>query len=65
MAKPLQKRALATREKILDGLETLLERKEFEMISIAELAREAAFVGGHVEVPLARGFEQDCRREQP
>ena len=48
MAKPLQKRALATREKILDGLETLLERKEFEMISIAELAREAGVAVGSV-----------------
>lgn len=48
MAKTPQKRALATREKILDGLENLLERKEFEMISIAELAREAGVAVGSV-----------------
>ena len=46
--KPIQKRALATREKILDGLETLLERKEFEALSIAELAREAGVAVGSV-----------------
>ncbi|MEO0818262.1 MAG: helix-turn-helix domain-containing protein [Pseudomonadota bacterium] len=46
--KPTQKRALATREKILDGLETLLETREFEALSIAELAREAGVAVGSV-----------------
>lgn len=46
--KPKQKRALATREKILDGLETLLETREFEVLSIAELAREAGVAVGSV-----------------
>ena len=48
MAKAQQKRAIATREKILDGLEVLLERREFEMISIAELANEAGVAVGSV-----------------
>ncbi|MEO0882393.1 MAG: TetR/AcrR family transcriptional regulator [Pseudomonadota bacterium] len=46
--KPMQKRALATRERILDGLETLLETREFEELSIAELAREAGVAVGSV-----------------
>ncbi|MEO1475725.1 MAG: TetR/AcrR family transcriptional regulator [Pseudomonadota bacterium] len=46
--KPTQKRALATREKILDGLETLLETREFDVLSIAELEREAGVAVGSV-----------------
>ena len=47
-ARAPQKRAIATREKILDGLERLLERREFEVMSIAELAREAGVAVGSV-----------------
>lgn len=46
--KPTQKRALATRESILDGLESLLQTREFETLSIAELAREAGVAVGSV-----------------
>ncbi len=48
MAKPQQKRAIATRAKILDALESMLERSEFEAIAIAELAREAGVAVGSV-----------------
>jgi len=48
MAKVQQKRAIATREKILDALESLLETQEFEAISIAGLAREAGVAVGSV-----------------
>ncbi|MEM7493528.1 MAG: TetR/AcrR family transcriptional regulator [Pseudomonadota bacterium] len=47
-SKPIQKRALLTREKILDGLEALLARHEFEAISIADIAREAGVAVGSV-----------------
>ena len=40
MAKVQQKRAARTREKILAALEQLLESKEFEAISIADIARQ-------------------------
>lgn len=48
MAKAQQKRAIATRENILDALERMLEMHEFEAISIAELAREAGVAVGSV-----------------
>ncbi|MEO1642245.1 MAG: TetR/AcrR family transcriptional regulator [Pseudomonadota bacterium] len=47
-SKPLQKRALLTREKILDGLEALLSDQEFEAISIAQIARKAGVAVGSV-----------------
>ena len=48
MAKTQQKRAIATREKILNGLETMLAHAEFEEISIAQLAQEADVAVGSV-----------------
>lgn len=48
MAKLQQKRALVTREKILDALEHLLATREFEMISIADIAGEAGVAVGSV-----------------
>ncbi len=43
-----QKRALATREKILSALEMLLAEMEFEAISIADIARTAGVAVGSV-----------------
>lgn len=43
-----QKRTIATREKILDALEKLLQTQEFESISIAALARAGSVAVGSV-----------------
>ena len=48
MAKAQQKRAIATREKILDAIEEMLEDQEFEAISIADLASRAGVAVGSV-----------------
>lgn len=47
-SKPLQARAIRTREKLMTALETLLKSKEFEHISIADIAREAGVAVGSV-----------------
>lgn len=47
-SKLIQKRALLTREKILDGLEKLLSNQEFETISIADIAEGAGVSVGSV-----------------
>ena len=48
MAKVKQKRAARTREKILAALEQLLESKEFEAISIADIARQGEVAVGSI-----------------
>ena len=48
MAKVQQKRAARTREKILAALEQLLEDKEFEAISIADIARQGEVAVGSI-----------------
>ena len=48
MAKVQQKRAARTREKILAALEQLLEGKEFEAISIADIARQGKVAVGSI-----------------
>ena len=48
MAKVQQKRAARTREKILAALEQLLEGKEFEAISIADIARQGEVAVGSI-----------------
>ena len=48
MAKVQQKRAARTREKILAALEQLLESKEFEAISIADIARQGEVAVGSI-----------------
>ncbi|MEM7740898.1 MAG: TetR/AcrR family transcriptional regulator [Pseudomonadota bacterium] len=48
MKKPQQKRAIVTREKILAALETLLMEREFESLSIAEIACAAGVAVGSV-----------------
>lgn len=48
MAKVQQKRAVKTREKILVALEKLLETKEFEAISIADIARQGEVAVGSI-----------------
>ncbi len=45
---PVQKRALLTREKILDALQALLKTEEFERISIADIARQGGVAVGSV-----------------
>ncbi len=45
---PVQKRALLTREKILDALLALLKTEEFERISIADIARQGGVAVGSV-----------------
>ena len=48
MAKVQQKRVARTREKILAALEQLLESKEFEAISIADIARQGGVAVGSI-----------------
>ena len=48
MAKVQQKRAARTRQKILAALEQLLESKEFEVISIADIARQGEVAVGSI-----------------
>lgn len=48
MTKVQQKRGAKTREKILVALERLLETKEFEAISIADLARQGGVAVGSI-----------------
>lgn len=48
MTKPQQKRAMLTREKILNTLETLLQTQEFETITIAHIAHHADIAVGTV-----------------
>ncbi|MAK62605.1 MAG: hypothetical protein CMK09_16670 [Ponticaulis sp.] len=48
MKKVQQKRAIATRESILDALEKLLADSEFETLSISDIAREADVAVGSV-----------------
>ena len=48
MTKVQQKRATKTREKILTALEKLLESKEFETISIADIAGEGQVAVGSI-----------------
>ena len=48
MAKVQQKRVARTREKILAALEQLLEGKEFEAISIADIARQGEVAVGSI-----------------
>lgn len=45
---PVQKRAILTRENILSAVETLLVQREFEQVSIADIAREAGVAVGSV-----------------
>lgn len=44
----MQARAIRTREKLMTALETLLKIKEFEHVSISEIAREAGVAVGSV-----------------
>ena len=46
--KPIQARAKRTREKLMTALEALLKIKEFEHISIADIAKEAGVAVGSV-----------------
>ncbi|MEO1042104.1 MAG: TetR/AcrR family transcriptional regulator [Pseudomonadota bacterium] len=48
MKKPQQKRALVTRDKILSALEELLMEREFDHLSIAEIAQAAGVAVGSV-----------------
>lgn len=46
--KPMQARAIRTREKLMTALENLLRSREFEHIAIADIAREAGVAVGSV-----------------
>lgn len=48
VTKPKQSRAIRTREKLMAALERLLREREFEMISVQDIAKEAGVAVGSV-----------------